>query len=557
MGLLGVLVCLVGCEHAAPAESDAEAAAASALCAAPGTPIATIQGRGETSPLLGELVTASGVVTGDFQGEDELRGFFLQDPAGDDDPGTSDALFVFGPGSPEVEAGERVTVRGRVTEFHGLTEIAEVDAVAVCGTEAVAATPLPSTHGADLEPVEGMLVAVGGELAVVANRELGSRGQIEVGLGGRNFQSDGAATVSWPTLVVDDGSGRESPRPLPHLGGAPTLRAGSRLAPFVGVVGLGLEGWVVHPTTPLAVAVANPRPADAPEVGGDLRVASANLHNYFITAGSRGALDAAELDRQRQKLRALVRGLGADLVAVQEAENLPGVLPDLAAVLAEDGEPWLALGDPPTGLGDDAIKVGFLYRNSRVRPVGPPRADRDPVHERPPVAQTWSSDGELVTVVAVHLKSKRCEGAVGEDREEVPGAGCFAATRERQATALARFVAALRVSSGDPDVLVVGDFNAYGGESALAALEAAGLVDLAARHVPATERYSYVFDGLAGRLDHAFATPSLAAAVTGVRYWHVNADEPESLDYRDPETMDPGPFRSSDHDPLLVGLDLD
>jgi Ca2+-binding RTX toxin-like protein len=60
--------------------------------------------------------------------------------------------------------------------------------------------------------------------------------------------------------------------------------------------------------------------------------------------------------------------------------------------------------------------------------------------------------------------------------------------------------------------------------------------------------------------------------VSGVGVWHINADEPVELDYnddvRDPAEADferessalpiyaPDPYRSSDHDPVIVGLDL-
>jgi predicted extracellular nuclease len=44
--------------------------------------------------------------------------------------------------------------------------------------------------------------------------------------------------------------------------------------------------------------------------------------------------------------------------------------------------------------------------------------------------------------------------------------------------------------------------------------------------------------------------------------WHINADEPRLLDYnlengRDPNLFDGAtPYRASDHDPVVVGIDL-
>jgi predicted extracellular nuclease len=76
--------------------------------------------------------------------------------------------------------------------------------------------------------------------------------------------------------------------------------------------------------------------------------------------------------------------------------------------------------------------------------------------------------------------------------------------------------------------------------------------------------YSYVFNGEVGYLDHALATSTLTAQVTGVTIWHINSDEPRVLDYN-VEFKSPGqvtelynadPYRSSDHDPVIIGLDL-
>jgi predicted extracellular nuclease len=161
--------------------------------------------------------------------------------------------------------------------------------------------------------------------------------------------------------------------------------------------------------------------------------------------------------------------------------------------------------------------------------------------------------------VVNHLKSKgSCpSGDSSPDRDL--GQGCWNASRITQATTLANWVNTLTSSSGEADVLMVGDFNAYLNEDPIKTLEAAGHEELIKR-LPATERYSYVFDGQSGVLDHAFASSSMGAQVSGVTVWHVNADEPVVLDYNlEFKTQDlyaATPYRSSDHDPVLVGLTL-
>ena len=78
------------------------------------------------------------------------------------------------------------------------------------------------------------------------------------------------------------------------------------------------------------------------------------------------------------------------------------------------------------------------------------------------------------------------------------------------------------------------------------------------------DAYSYVFNGQAGYLDHALATSNLASQVTGVVEWHINADEPRSLDYNEEfksaaqisSLYNADPYRASDHDPVVIELNL-
>ena len=74
--------------------------------------------------------------------------------------------------------------------------------------------------------------------------------------------------------------------------------------------------------------------------------------------------------------------------------------------------------------------------------------------------------------------------------------------------------------------------------------------------LPAEGRYTYQFDSESGALDHAFASPSLRAQVSGAGVWHTNADEPPFLAYDgDLKHYAPTPYRASDHDPVLIDLE--
>ncbi|WP_324277573.1 endonuclease/exonuclease/phosphatase family protein [Blastococcus brunescens] len=174
---------------------------------------------------------------------------------------------------------------------------------------------------------------------------------------------------------------------------------------------------------------------------------------------------------------------------------------------------------------------------------------------REPIAQTFEADGDTFTVIANHLKSKGAGGASGDNADQGDGQGAYNADRTRQAQALAGFVETLQASTGDDDVLVLGDLNAYSQEDPIELLREAGLTDLGTQFDEG--RYSYVFDDMSGSLDHAMATASLTAKVTDVAHWNINSVESFAYQYDgDPELYAPHQFRSSDHDPILVGIDL-
>jgi uncharacterized protein len=103
----------------------------------------------------------------------------------------------------------------------------------------------------------------------------------------------------------------------------------------------------------------------------------------------------------------------------------------------------------------------------------------------------------------------------------------------------------------------MGDLNAYRMEDPVTALkEEGGFTDLVDLFL-GPQAYSYVFFGQAGYLDHALASLELTERVTGVTTWSINADEPSALDYNNfnqPSLFQPDQYRSSDHDPVLVGF---
>ncbi len=139
------------------------------------------------------------------------------------------------------------------------------------------------------------------------------------------------------------------------------------------------------------------------------------------------------------------------------------------------------------------------------------------------------------------------------------GAGCWNETRTLAAQALVDWINAGQAGNGDPDVVVMGDMNSYAMEDPIQVFADAGYTDLS------HGGYSYVFDGQWGYLDYALASASLLPQVTGSTEFHINADEVPVLDYntnfQSPSQITtlyaPDMYRTSDHDPVLLGMNLD
>ncbi|WP_027346658.1 ExeM/NucH family extracellular endonuclease [Hamadaea tsunoensis] len=585
--------------------------------------IGSVEGTGDVSPVAGQTVTVRGTVVGDYEGASPaLRGFYLQD-AGDGNPSTSDGVFVFDNGANLVSNGNVVEVTGAVSEFQGQTQITATGAnVVPCGTQNTV-TPtdvtLPRATATDLEPYEGMLVRFHQTLSVTEHFQLGRFGQVVLSSGGRLRQptadiraTDTAAVAAAQQannlnrLILDDADQSQNPDPIVFgrngqpLSAANTLRGGDTVTDPVGVLTYTWAGnaasgnaYRLRPINALGGTAifneGNPRPTAAPEVGtGSVKVASANLLNFFntytgCTLGSqggptdcRGATSDVEYNRQLAKEVASLRFLGADVIGYMEMENdgygsASAVQALTNALNAADGPgTWAFINpDAATGItdvaGDDAIKAGILYKTAKVHPIaGKTFVDVNDLFERRPVAQEFeTAAGARFTVIANHFKSKGSCPTSGPDTDQGDGQSCWNAHRTEQAHELSSWIANTVVpSTGDPDVLIVGDLNSYAGEDPIAALEAAGFTNLVKAY-HGDEAYSYVFDGQWGYLDYVLASSSLVPQVTGAGDAHHNSDEPSVLDYNtDFKTAGqiaslyaPDRFRTSDHDPVLVGIE--
>ncbi|MCB7135184.1 ExeM/NucH family extracellular endonuclease [Cellulosimicrobium marinum] len=440
---------------------------------------------------------------------------------------------------------------------------------------------------------------------------------------GRPGSAEAAAAVADRAargVVLDDGattnfnSTANKAIPLPYLTGGAPARVGAGVTFETPVIlDYRFDAWTFQPLTHLRAGdggnadevqpatFADTREAAPAAVGGDLSVATFNVLNYFTTTGdqlagcqfytdregnpitvrtgcaARGAADAENLERQQTKIVAAIDALDADVVALMEIENSAPfgkdrdqALSDLVDALndAAGADEW-AFVPSPAALPDDedVIRLAYIYQVDAAEPVGGSQILLDDaafVNAREPLAQVFQPAGgadgaeDDVLVVANHFKSKGSGTPVLDgDEDSGDGQGAFNASRVAQAEALVGFAEDVAADAGTDTVLLAGDFNSYSQEDPLEVFKEAGYVDLGAT----TGEQTYLFDGYVGSLDHVFASPAAADAVTGTDVWNINSVEPianeySRYNYNASILYDETAFRSSDHDPVLVGLDL-
>ncbi len=535
----------------------------------------------------------------------------------DDNPLTSEGVFV-ALTTPSVAIGDEVRVRGVVREQFAQTELFQVDAFALCaedqlGRVSPAELSLPVDDLAEFEAVEGMWVRLTQALTVTEVFNAARFAEFTVAperlFTPTQVVAPGAPAIALQELndrsrlIIDEGRTGSYRLPYqPGLDGSPLnagnpIRTGYRIqADFDGIMGFAFSNYRVFSLQPAVFDDSdNPRlqaPPELPE--GNLRAASFNVENLFSTIQTgnvgcgpnnlscRGASSESELARQLIKVTEAILALNADVIGLIEIENddddatLALLVDALNAVdsLAD----WAFI---PTGFqGTDAIKNAIIYRTGKLIPVGetavldssvvitPPFDDS---RQRPVLTQAFEHvDGGRFAMSVLHLRSKNASSSSSPQPgdpnfDNGDGQGWFNGLRTESVQSLYNWLATDPTGTGTDRHLVLGDYNAYGQEDPLQVLINAGYTNLAiAANGGDPAVYSYVFQGQSGSLDHVLASPTMNELVLGATNWAINADEIPAFAY--PETLPSSslpkpadffgedPFRSSDHDPLIVSL---
>lgn len=543
-------------------------------------------------------VIVEGVVSASFQGENKLRGFFVHAPKSQANANTNQpqpALFVrndnFG---PNVRVGDHVRVQGDKDEYGGALALSNITAVTRCAANQPVVTEslqLPIEYVAQLDRLLHQRVRITHPMTVVGHYQLARFGTLD--LATERLWVPTQITMPGPSardhsshnylrsIVLDDGSELQNPDPVPYPAPALSInnpvRSGDTVSNIEGVLVKVGDAYHIHPVQAPRFEATNPRPQNVSLPGtGDLRIAAFNVLNYFNGKEGfptpRGAKTAEEFERQRTRIISAMTAINADVFALMEMANngfgSDSAIADLTSGLqavAPAGARYNYVRVAANQIGGDVITQAIIYRADKVAEVGQAvfteLAPFD-TGSRPPLAQSFrslSTGGEF-TVVANHFKSKgSCPSDINNpNRNRNDGQGCWNQLRTESATALARWLRTFPTGREHRNYIVLGDFNAYAMEDPMMELRQQGYRNIANRLAP--EGYSYVFRGEMGSLDHILAHSAIMDAVTGIDFWHINADEPVAFEYgmshksprQQHEWYAPTPFRSSDHDPVII-----
>jgi len=338
----------------------------------------------------------------------------------------------------------------------------------------------------------------------------------------------------------------QNPTNVPYLNQDGTLRVGDAVSRIVGIVDYSNQSYRIQPVKLPLISITNKRPSTVPDVGGTIKVATFNLSNYFNGDGvgggfptSRGADTPDEFAQQSAKIVYTLALLDADIVGLIEIENDDGPRSAIADLVSQLNQ-LVGVGSYDyiyTGtLGEDETRVALIYQPASIVPIGNHQILDSSVDElfnddynQPALAQSFQSSNtdngsadNIVTIVVSHLKSKDSDCDDVNDIDRADGQGNCSVTRTNTA------------------------------------ISQAGYMDLLQEFL-GVSAYTNVSAGQTGYLNHALADESLLPKITGVADWHINADEPRAMDYNDSNQAGlykPDMFRFSEHDPIIVGIDM-
>jgi len=379
--------------------------------------IMDIQGTGHASRLVEKTVLTTGVVTAV-----DTNGFYMQDPQGDGNDATSDALFVFVSASPATQVGNLIEVTGPVKEFFpggastGNLSTTEIDGgelrvlsignslpepVRIGGpggrqppTETIDddafASFDPTTDGIDFyEALEGMRVKIVKPVSVSGRNRFGEIYTL-AGRGWLPFAT-GRSLRGTINIGPDDFNPERVQIQLDAdllPGFDITVDTGARLTDVTGVVGYSFGNFEVYPTEPFSeqsALTARPEVSSLRPGPNQLTVASYNVLNLDPKVEASGEIDDDVGDGRFVAIaKQIAHNLRTpDIVALQEVQDNNGAEPGVVAadetlqrlvdaIAALSGVAYQFIDNPFIGENTSGgqpngnIRVAYLYNPKRV-----------------------------------------------------------------------------------------------------------------------------------------------------------------------------------------------
>jgi len=537
-----------------------------------------IQGDGATSPhVRAESVTTNdNIVTAVGAG-----GFFMQTPASrsDNDPDTSDGIFVVHAGAPTVTVGDQVDVSGTVEEYFGFTRFASGATVTLDASnqplpdfvefDASRPAPNPARANCAMEPecYEGMRIRIASGTVTTGSQYFGSDNVAEMYVrpgDGRAFREPGArypGVSGRPTIPVWDGNPEVFELDPDKLGLDNVSWAPGSTFSAAGVLGYEFGGYELWATELRARTGGITLPqAVRSKAQGEVTVASLNLLN----------LRENDADLKYEKLSLYIREvLGSpDVIGVQEAYQ-QAALAKLATRISTDDSSVVYTAHVVQTTNRQA--VGYLVLSGVTVGMGSPTEhgagetfvdprdnSNDAVHDRLPLMLQASVGDFAFTVINIHNRSFI-------DIDDTARGAWVRAKRLAQAQSVARLVQ--QQNNAGSKVIVVGDFNDY--QFTDGYVDVVGQIKGSLRPsrnllsgpdlvnpnlcnlvdgLPAADQYSLLFQGSAQALDHALVNRPMSRHAVEMQYGRGNADAAGV------ERNNANALASSDHDGLVVYL---
>lgn len=512
--------------------------------------------------LMNQFVEVNGVVSGVYQGENQIDGFYIQENGFISNKG----IFVHT--DKEVCAGDEIFINAKLNKEYNqliLDSVKNIDILSKNNRVKIQNLSFPFNDNS-IKNLEGCLVRIPDKLTISDTYSYIKKGQLlvskneliqptelydaqnqskEIGILNHNQQFN--------SILLDDMLDMKFPEVESLYLSTEKIVLGNKISNIMGYISKTNKSYKIRVVNEPEVYVELEN--DIFHLNGKLTIASYNVHNLFNGDGlgggfptSRGAKTYEKYLFQIEKLAAAIGRINPDIIALMELENdgedsLSSIGQLCGYLNSKADRKSYTIAYSNSELNGDQIKTGIIYDSLIVQVREKAKYYSSSIFSRAPLFQRFIYNDSLEFVLSVnHFKSKGSRGATGLDIDQGDGQGAYNHKRILQAEEL---LSIIKLNYDKRKMLVVGDFNSYSKEDPVQLLEK----DL--RKVP-MNGYSYVYKGNKGNLDHVFVSDDFYDFVD-VNVMNINVKYPNWSDYRF-EFSDTTFKRSSDHNPLIIKI---